>query len=553
MGREVTPESVAGWLAAWSSLDNLVVELQARRRLAFDRDTGDAEAERLYFDFLEDVLPPAKKAQQSLKEMLLQSGAALEQMDSLNMTTPVRNMQAEVELFREENVQLSVELDKLGSGYQKIVGAQTIEWEGEELTLPQLRPYLNSPKRNVRERIWRLAQERRLADRGALNDLWREMVPLRRQIAENAGCADFREYQWKEYQRFDYSPSDAEAFHEAIAEICVPAATRIYERHRMHLGLAALRPWDLSNGEHSRPVNSADAPLLKPYRDASEFLAKSGALFEQVDPELGANFQTMVSENLLDVENRAGKAPGGYCTYFPTAKRPYIFMNAVGLHDDVQTMMHEAGHAFHAFASSRLTYRPQRLAPMEFNEVASMAMELLAAPYLAGNGQERAFYGPEDAARARLEHLEETILFWPYMAVVDAFQHWVYTHADEAMDPAACDAQWSALWARYLPGVDWSGLEDVAATGWHRKLHIFEVPFYYIEYGIASLGAAQVWQNAQADQAAALARYRQALALGGTAPLPDLFAAAGARFAFDKATVRDVVSFIEGKIEELVQ
>lgn len=551
LAQEVTEENVAGWLAQWSQLDNLVVEVNGRLRLAFDKDTTDAQAEGRYFDFLENVMPPAKEKRQELKKKLLQSDNALERMDGLGMATPMRKMRAEAELFRKENLQLSVELDKLGSRYQKIVGSQTVQWEGEELTIPQLRPHLNNPDRSVREQVWRLAHERRLADRSALNGLWQEMLPLRRKMARNAGCDDFREFQWKEYHRFDYTPADAQMFHEAIAEICVPAATRIFKRHRRRLGLATLRPWDLSDGEHSIPVNGPDAPLLIPYEDADEFLAKSGALFQQVDPQLGAHFQTMVSEELLDVENRAGKAPGGYCTYFPAAKRPFIFMNAVGLHDDVQTMMHEAGHAFHAFAAGDLPYRPQRFSPMEFNEVASMAMELLAAPYLAGNGDAPAFYGPEDAARARLEHLEEMILFWPYMAVVDAFQHWAYTHADEATDPNACDAQWSELWAHFLPGIDWSGLDDFVATGWHRKLHIFEVPFYYVEYGIAALGAGQVWMNAQQDQAQALARYREALALGGTAPLPELFAKAGARFAFDGEAVGEVVSFLEGKIDEL--
>lgn len=548
---EITQDNLADWLAQWSRLDNLVVEVSGRLRLAFDQDTTDERAENRYFDFIENVLPPVKEKRQSLKKKLLRSEEALQHVDSLGMAMPLRKMRAEVELFREENLRLSVELDKLASRYQKIVGNQTVQWEGEELTIPQLRPHLNNPQRSVREDVWRLAQERRLEDRTALNELWQDMLPLRRQMAENAGCEDFREYKWKELHRFDYTPSDAQMFHEAIAEICVPAATRIFERHRQRLGLQALRPWDLSNGEHARPVNGPDEPLLRPYEDADEFLNKSAAVFRQVDPHLGANYETMVREELLDVENRAGKAPGGYCTYFPTAKRPFIFMNAVGMHDDVQTMLHEAGHAFHAFATSELPYRQQRFSPMEFNEVASMAMELLASPYLSGNGDDGAFYDAEEAARARLEHLEETILFWPYMAVVDAFQHWAYTHADEAMDPAACDAQWTALWRRYLPGVDCSGLDDFVATGWHRKLHIFEVPFYYVEYGMASLGAVQVWMNAQDDQEEALARYQQALALGGTAPLPELFATAGARFAFDTQTVGEVIAFLEEEIEAL--
>lgn len=545
--------SVETWLANWSRVHNLAAESFTRLNLAHDQDMTDEEAERRYFDFLENVRPPLQKAEQALKDKLLQSDAALEAMDDLAMAMPLRKLRAEAELFREENIPLQVALSKLASRYQKTVGNQTAAWEGEELTLPQLKPYLNDPDRAVRERVWQLSQGRRLQDRQALNELWQEMLSLRVQTAANAGCADFREYQWKAYQRFDYTPEDAQRFQEAIAQVCVPAATRIYERHRKRLGLDRLRPWDLSDGEYGRPVDGAGPAPLRPYDDATEFLAKSTTLFQQVDPQLGANFERMVSENLLDVENRAGKAPGGYCTYFATARRPFIFMNAVGLHDDLQTMMHEAGHAFHAFAASEWPYFPQRRAPMEFNEVASMAMELLAAPYLQGTSNGDGFYSQIDAARARVEHLEHMILFWPYMAVVDAFQHWAYTHAARAMDPAACDERWFALWERFMPGVDWLGLEDEAATGWHRKLHIFEVPFYYIEYGIAALGAAQVWQNAQQDWGRAIASYRQALALGGTAPLPKLFEAAGARFAFDAETVQGVVSFIESHIDRLLE
>lgn len=549
--REIIVGSISEWLSDWSHLHNLTSEAFTRLRLAHDQDTTNADAEKRYFEFLENILPSVERSEKALKDRLLQSDMAHEQLGEQDMRLPLRKLRAESELFREANIPLQVALSKLGSRYQKIVGNQTAVWDGEERPLPQLKPYLNDPDRAVREKVWQVSQERRLEDRQALNELWQEMLPLRRRVASNAECADFREYQWKAYKRFDYTPDNAQQFHGAIAEICVPAATRIYERHRRRLGVEQLRPWDLSDGEYSRPVDGDDRQPLRPYADSSDFLRKSTTLFQRVDSRLAENFVTMVNENLLDVENRAGKAPGGYCTYFATEKRPFIFMNAVGLHDDLQTMMHEAGHAFHAFASSNLPYHPQRRAPMEFNEVASMAMELLAASHLAGAGNGDGFYTQEEAARARIEHLENMILFWPYMVVVDAFQHWAYTRPDEAMDPYACDARWSSLWARYLPGVDWRGLEDVVCTGWHRKVHIFEVPFYYIEYGIAALGAAQVWMQAQQDQAAAIARYRSALALGGTASLPDLFAAAGARFAFDAATLRDVIAFLESQIDRL--
>jgi len=257
----------------------------------------------------------------------------------------------------------------------------------------------------------------------------------------------------------------------------------------------------------------------------------------------------MARESLLDLDNRKNKAPGGYCASFPMSKRPFIFMNAVGLHDDLQTMLHESGHAFHNFERDALTYSQQRQIGLEFAEVASMSMELLAAPYLAA--REGGVYSDADARRARVEHLESDILFWPYMAVVDTFQHWVYAHPSDAADPSKCDAQWAVQWDRFMGGVDWGGLDEEMVTGWHRKLHIHQVPFYYVEYGLAQLGAVQVWANALRDQAGAVARYRRALALGGTAALPQLFAAAGAKFAFDTATLGRYVDLMERTIEEL--
>ncbi len=254
------------------------------------------------------------------------------------------------------------------------------------------------------------------------------------------------------------------------------------------------------------------------------------------------------SESLLDLDNRKGKAPGGFCTDLAVEKRPYIFMNAVGVQNDVRTILHEAGHAFHVFETEHLPYHQQVQVGMEMAEVASMAMELLTSPYLAVEGS---FYNEADAARARIEQLEEVLLFWPYMAVVDAFQHWVYTHPEAALSPANCDEAWSGLWDRFMVGIDWSGFEEEKATGWHRKLHIFQYPLYYIEYGLARLGAVQIWRNSLADPQGALGSYRQALRLGGTATLPALYEAAGAKLAFDEHTLGEAVALIEETIAEL--
>ena len=280
-----------------------------------------------------------------------------------------------------------------------------------------------------------------------------------------------------------------------------------------------------------------------------ELIQGSLNILNQVDPALGRHFALMAEEHLLDLETRQGKALGGYCSTLHLRKRPFIFMNGVGIHDDVQTLLHEAGHAFHVFETADLPLIWQTDAPMEFCEVASMSMELLAAPYLTK--EFGGFYTPSESARARIEHLEGIITFLPYMAVVDAFQHWVYTHPDEAAKAAACDKVWDELWRRFMPDVDWTGFEAARISGWHRKPHIFSVPFYYIEYGMAQIGALQVWQNAIQNEETAVASYRKALALGGTKTLPELFSTAGADFRFDTALLTELVALIEQTVAAL--
>jgi oligoendopeptidase F len=381
------------------------------------------------------------------------------------------------------------------------------------------------------------------SQRGLLNEQYSKMLALRHQVATNAGLPDFRAYAFQEMGRFEYTPEDCYTFHEAIAEAVVPAASRIYRRRQAALGLERLRPWDVD-------VEPGAAPPLKPYRGQDELIQYSRDLFHKVDPSLGRHFAIMADEQLLDLDTRPGKALGGYCSELPLRKRPFIFMNGVGIHDDVQTLLHEAGHAFHYFeAAARQPLIWQTYAPMEFCEVASMGMELLAAPYLLR--EQGGFYTPVETARARIEHLEGILLFLPYMAVVDAFQHWVYTHVQEAQEAAACDAHWDRLWARFMPGVDWSDFEETRMTGWHRKPHIFQSPFYYIEYGMAQVGSLQVWRNALISQQDALTDYRSALSLGGTRTLPELFAAAGAEFRFDSSMLLALVELVEETVSGL--
>lgn len=535
--RSINADNVIEWLEDRALISQMIVESYSRLYVATTVDTTDEEAEKRFLNFIETIIPEMRVADQKLKEKLLESGLQPQGFD-----IALRNIRTEAELFRDENVPLFTEEDKLRTEYDKIIAAQTVEWEGEERTVPQMRPVLLETDRSVRERAWRLTVECQLADREALNDLWKRFLTLRREIAANADMPDYRAYIWRSLLRFDYSPDDCLDFHRAIEEVVVPAATRIYEKRRARLGVTSLRPWDTD-------VDPLGRSPLKPFDDVQVLVEKMASIFNRVDPQLGSYYAIMQREGLLDLDNRKGKAPGGYCTSFDYTERPFIFMNAVGLHDDVQTLLHEGGHAFHVFESVDLP-RYQRIeVPTEFAEVASMAMELLGAPYLSRDAG--GFYSQEEAARARVEHLEGIILFWPYMAVVDAFQHWVYTYPEDALDPAHCDAKWAELWDRFMPGIDYSGLDDVKMTGWHRKLHIFQIPFYYVEYGLAQLGAVQVWRNSLSDQAKAIAEYRKALALGGTVSLPSLFSAAGANFAMNSATLHDAVELVERTLEQL--
>lgn len=534
--RPLNPDTVSAWLADWTRLAELVHETYQRLYVAITVDTTDAAARQRYEAFLDEIYPQAQAAEQILKEKLLASG-----MEPEGFERPLRMLRAEAEIFRQENLPLLAQELKLSAEYDQIIGAQTVLWEGREVTLAQLRPVFQNPDRAKRERAWRMTAERQLADRQAINDLWSQLLPLRSQIAANAGFQNYRDYRWKQMLRFDYTPDDCLQFHAAIEKAAVPAAQRLYEARRQRLGVETLRPWDLE-------VDPLGRPPLKPYEHLDQLVGGAAAMFHAVDPQLGAYFDIMRSEGLLDLENRKGKAPGGYCTEFLASQRPFVFMNAVGLHDDLQTLLHEGGHAFHVFETNPLPYIQQKQVGLEFAEVASMGMEMLASPYFSEPGK---FYSAQDAARARIQHLEESIWFWPYMAVVDAFQHWVYANPQLAQQSASRDAYWTELWDRFMVGVDWSGLDEEKATGWQRKLHITQSPFYYIEYGLALLGAMQVWRNARQNQAEAVRAYRRALALGGTVGLKELYAAAGVKLAFDAETLQEVIELMESAIQEL--
>jgi oligoendopeptidase F len=535
--RTITSESVESWLDDWSKLSRLISEAGERLHVANTQNTADTAVEQRYNAFLENILPNMLAAEQKLKQKMVESG-----LQPPNFAIPMRNMRAEVELFREANLPLITQERKLVSDYEKIIGAQTIPWDGQEKTVAQMRPLLQNTDRDLRERVFRLISARQLADRPALGELWGKFLKLRCEMAANTGFGDYRSLRWKQLLRFDYTPEDSKRFHAAIEQVVVPAASRLFEKRRRQLGVDTLRPWDLA-------VDPTGLPPLRPYNDTAEFESITESMFVRVDPKLGGYFHDMRDNALLDLGNRKNKAPGGYCTGFAYSHKPFIFMNGVNIQGDVITLLHEGGHAFHGYETANLRYFHQEQIPMEFAEVASMSMELLASPYLAKkNG---GFYSEADAIRARVNHLESIIEFWPYMAIVDAFQHWVYENPDAAADPTACDEAYKRLWLRFRPDVDFSGLEDVMVLRWQTQLHVFLDPFYYVEYGLAQLGAVQVWANSLKDQADAVARYRAALALGGTVPLPELYQAAGAKLSFEAEALQNAVDLIERTLADL--
>ena len=359
-------------------------------------------------------------------------------------------------------------------------------------------------------------------------------------MAANAGYPSFRDYIFPAKYRFDYTAEDCATFHEAVLATVVPAVERTLVLRRKRLGLPTLRPWDLA-------VSPYRPDMARPFNNGKDLAATASRMFVRIDPELGTEFATMITEGLLDLDSRQGKAPGGYCDTLHARGRPFIFMNASGVLQDVTTLLHEAGHAFHAFASHERPLIWQRHPGSEAAELASMSMEFLAGRWMA----QPVGYLPEgDAIIAQIEHFEDVLASLAHIACVDAFQHWIYTTPDGA-DAARRDEEWLRIRAQFEPGVDWSGLEAERVARWYRQLHIFLYPFYYIEYGIAQLGALQVWRNSTRDRQEAVTAYRRFLAMGATAPLPELYRAAGAELVFDQRRMGDLVAAVETEIAAL--
>ncbi len=515
-----------------SELDAAVSEAEANLYIETTRHTDDTEVQAAFERFVQDVEPHLKKVAFELDRKIAECPHA-DALDQDRYGVLLRRLRTNVGLFRETNVPIETELSLLDQKYARTCGAMTVEFDGEEKTLPQMSRYFELTDRAVRESAWKTVAERRLQDRDAIDDIFDEMIAKRHQLAINAGFENFRDFQHRRMHRYDYEPADCERFHAAVEQHCVPVMRSAHAERRETLGLDALRPWDLGVDVHGRDP-------LRPFTGGDDLVERTSRLYHRMDERLGAMFDELRTGDCLDLETRKGKAPGGYQYQRERTRKPFIFMNASGVQRDLVTMVHEAGHAFHSMVCREEPILTYRSAPMEFCEVASMAQELLCFPYLDE------FYGADEADRARRDQLEGLAKTLPWIATIDAFQHWIYTNPDHDRDTRR--AKWVELEGRFGGDVDWSGLEDARASLWQRQLHLFGVPFYYIEYGIAQLGALQVWCNSLADEKGAIERYLDGLRLGGSKPLPTLFETAGGHFDFGPETVGPLMERVAGEL-----
>ncbi len=521
------------WILDRSELEAALDQVGSILYIQMTCQTDDKEKAEAYTNFIEHVVPAIKPLDDEMNRLHLKKVKELKFKDK-TFAIYTKAIETDASLFVKENIALQTKVDLLSQEYQKICGAMTVQFEGKERTMPEMGKYLLEIDRDLRERAWRATAQRRLKDREKLDQIFDKMLKLRHQIALNAKFKNFRDYKFKSLHRFDYTPQDCKAYHKTAEEVILPLWKQILERRKEQMKLKTLRPWDMAVD----PLNRAP---LKPFTKAQELIDKSNRIFKAVDPLFGKQFQEMMDLNLLDLESRKGKAPGGYQSSLNEARKPFIFMNAVGLESDVRTLLHEGGHAFHSFACSTQPIVSYRHGPMEFNEVASMAMELLGGQYLEH------FYSKVDVKRSQEEHIEDVVYTLLWVATIDCFQHWIYenpTHTAEERKKA-----WLKIRRRFDQGlVDWSDLETEHAYLWHRQLHVFEVPFYYIEYGIAQLGALQLFRNAKKNWKKAVSDYRKGLALGGSETLPKIYKAAGIKFDFSAKTIKPLMKMIADEL-----
>jgi oligoendopeptidase F len=525
------------WLKNMSELEAVVSEDACWRQIKMTCDTTDKTLEEAFAYFCMEIQPKLQPYADALNKKFVNS-LFTKELDEQRFFTYLRSVKKNIELFREENIPIQAELSVMQQQYGAIAGKMTVEVNGQEYTLQQASKFLESHDRSLREEVYRKIQDRRLQDKDAMQTLYTQLIEKRDAIAKNTGFANYRDYKFVELGRFDYSKEDCYNFHEAVKLHVLPLIEKIYAKKKEKLGLDTLRPWDTE-------AEPAGIQPLKPFNGGNELYEKSVACFEKLNPFFADCLKKMHELKHFDLESRKGKAPGGYNCPLTESGAPFIFMNAAGTMSDVTTMVHEGGHAVHSFLSHNLELSAFKEYPMEIAEVASMAMELFSM-----NHWESFFDNDADLKRAKEHQLERTITIFPWIATIDKFQHWVYENPTHTVEERT--AKWMEILQEFSTNaIDFSGLEAYRAIGWQRQLHLFEVPFYYIEYGIAQLGAIGLWMQYKQDPEQAITNYINALSLGGTKTLPELYAAAGLKFDLSPTHIKTLMDFVNTQMEAL--
>jgi len=532
-----TTNDLEKWLADMSELEAIVSEDACWRQVRMTCDTENKELEEAFNYFYLEIQPKIQPYADKLNRKLMDCPLTAE-LDQQKFFTYLRGVRKSIDLFREENITLQAEMSVLQQQYGSIAGKMTIQHDGKEFTLQQASKFLENPDRNIRETVYFKINERRLIDKAPLHDLFGKLVSLRHQIAVNAGFKNYRDYKFAEMGRFDYKPEDCFQFHQAVEEHVVPLVDKIYAKHAQKLNISPLKPWDTE-------AEPAGIEPLRPFTNGKELLDKTVACFQKLDPFFASCLKKMEELGHLDLDSRKGKAPGGYNMPLMESGAPFIFMNAASQMSDVTTMVHEGGHAVHSFLAHGLELSAFKEYPTEMAEVASMAMELFSMDHW-----EPFFDNENDLKRAKRHQLERVITIFPWIATIDSFQHWVYENPGHTQEERS--EAWMRIIKRFsIPSLDTSGLEKFREISWQRQLHLFEVPFYYIEYGIAQLGAIGMWKQYRENPSAALKNYTDALALGGTKTLPELYAAAGLPFDFSPETIKALMEMVEHELDQL--
>ena len=531
---------IEGIIRDASELSEHISEKGALLYIAMTCDTESDEKRSSFLDFVENVRPKLSEFSDSLNRRLIEHEAVKNLPSRYDLM--IRSMKNDVDIFRKENIPLGVEQTKLVTESQTINGAMTVEFNGNEYTLPEMRRFLESNERAIREGAWKAVSDRRMQDEERLSEIFDELIVIRSKIARNAGFDTYTDYMFRAMERFDYSKEDCLEFHDAIEAVCVPLMREINSQRVVSLDLDFLMPWDVNEKTGVGPDLQERAPL-KPFDNVGEMVEKLSTLFHNMSEDLGEKFDMLVEMDTLDLDTRKGKAPGGYQYYLQKSRVPFIFMNAAGLQGDLETMIHEAGHAFHSIYCSHLELIGERGYPIEFAEVASMSMELMTQE------QWGEFYDEEEANRAKMGHLEGVIFLLPWIATIDSFQHWIYSNPEHTREERA--RVWNSIRDRFGSNMNWEEYTKFRDVSWQQQGHLFGVPFYYVEYGIAQLGALQLWRTQRKDPEKALSDYSNAMRLGNTKTLPELFTAADIKLGFDERHLSSLIQEVRTAMAEL--